>query len=244
MDEIVDWAEVEGRPDIVKEAAKQRLRLLKILETYKSDQRISNASYLVDYPLAAKESSIEYQDEVLSSLSRELQMEANRIENALDSIGSLSDTLNAGGNLAAQMDLEYLQSELGDLRSRLSRFRHWVTVKSPPEPASNIDRWSDMSGYGMSDIVLEGRKERLERINNLQQNITSINQILEQRRQELEAQMKEFEQRLLELQEEFLAKKIEYEKQERQTYFDLIYFDTKEREEEEWDDRLRHLIEP
>ena len=244
LDDIVEWAEEENRPDLAQEAATQRLRLIRILETFRADQRIVNTSYLVEYPLAAKEANIGYRQEILESLYRELQMEASRIENAIEVTCSMKDTTKVSDDLEAKMDLEFLEYELSDLRTRLNRFRHWVIVNKPSEPASNIDRWSDLSGFGMSDIVYEGRKERSERINSLHQNITAIERILDQRRNELEAQLAAFETRLLEMQEEFLSKKIEYEKQELQTYFDNFYFDTKEREEEEWEERLQNLIKP
>ena len=244
LDDIVEWAEQEDRPDLVQEAATQRLRLINILETYNADQRVVNTSYLVDYPLAAKEANVEYRQEIIGSMYREMQMEARRIENALELAETLKDTTTARDDIDTKMDLGFLQSELTDLRTRLDRFRHWVVGNTPSAPASNIDKWSDMSGFGMSDIVHEERKTRIDRIDNLTQNISEIDRVLQLRRQALEAQLAAFEDRLLQMQEVFLSRKIEYEKQERQTYFDSIYFETKEREEDDWEDRLQHLINP
>jgi len=244
LDDIVEWAEAENRLDLAQEAAIQRLRLIKILETYKSDVQIVNVSYLVDYPLAAKESNVAYRQEILGSFYRELQMETRRLENAITTANSMTAASKVGSDLEARMDLEFLESELSDLRTRLDRFRHWLLETTPSAPASDLDHWSDLSGFGMSDIVHEGRKERLERIDALNQNITSIDRALNQRREQLEAQLAAFEKRLYEMQEEFLSRRIEYDKQEHQKYFENFYFDTKEREEEDWENRLQNLMKP
>ena len=75
LDSIIAWAHEQGRSDIAEKAVSQRVRLVKVLETYRADKDVTNTAYLVDFPLAAKEASMHYQRENMATIFRELDVE-------------------------------------------------------------------------------------------------------------------------------------------------------------------------
>jgi hypothetical protein len=61
---------------------------------------------------------------------------------------------------------------------------------------------------------------------------------LAERRQTIEQRLQGYEDDIRKLQDTLLSRKLQLEQMERQTYFDKVYFDEKESEEEEWERQL------
>jgi len=243
VDEILEWAEKENRPDITAKAMQQRARLIRVLETFQADQDVVNTAYLVDFPLVAKEGSMAYRRENLASTYRDLELEKRRLEIHIDEIEILQTQATSKVDFSARVDLELLEKDLVRLQDRLSAFRKWMTQAVPDAPASDLDRWSDFSGFEIADIIYQTRKEKLDQITNYTGQIQTIENIYRARKQAIEDRLQIFEAEVEALQQLWLARKIALEQQEKQTYFDKQYFDIREREEEDWEGRLRELIE-
>ncbi|MBN1542083.1 tetratricopeptide repeat protein [candidate division KSB1 bacterium] len=242
-DEILEWAEKENRPDIAAKAMQQRARLVRVLETFQADQDVVNTAYLVDFPLVAKEGGMIYRRENLASVYRDLELEKRRLQVRFDEIEVLQSRAADQGTFSDRLDLELLEKDLVRLQDRLSAFRKWMVEVVPDEPASQLDRWSDFSGFEITDIIYRSRQEKLEQINTFTTQIQTIESIFRARKQAIEERLEQFEAEVAALQQVWLEKKIALEQQEKQTYFDKYYFDVREREEEDWENRLRELIE-
>jgi hypothetical protein len=243
LDRVIDWAREQGRVDVEDKAAKQRARLVKVLETFRSDRDVTNTSYLVDFPLAAREANNVSTRESLASALRDMDLEKRRIEIALNSIKDINGVQEAG-QTPTRNQVEILQDDLNDLRDRISQFRKWLVDAKPEEPNSDVDHWSDLSGFGISDIIYTQRKEKLVSIDDFATRLKTIDGILISRRDEIGRQLEKFEEEARVLQNRLLSRKIQLEQMERQTYFDNLYFDKKESEVEPWEEYLRQTIEP
>ena len=241
LDGIIEWALREGRTDVILRARKQRDRLLKVLKTYQADQNVSNTSYLVDFPLAARESSMIYRGETWSSAYRDLNLEKRRIEQTLENVSQYQQRINSNAQLGSKMDLEILQFDINNLRDRLDIVRKAMKEASLEEPRSNIDHWSDLSGFGMSDIVYKEREQRLTQIDDFADRLQVITDVFHTRQDELLAKIDRFEDDLLRIQNNLLSRKIRLQQLEKETYFKNYYFDAKEAEQSTWEDRLRQL---
>ncbi len=243
LDRIVEWAQSQGRVDVEDKATKQRARLIKVLETFRGDRDVTNTSYLVDFPLAAREAGHRSMRENLASAFRDMDLEKRRIEIALNSVKEIGRE-NVSVQPSARNEIELLEEDLNNLRDRISQFRKWMVDAKAEEPNSNLDHWSDLSGFGISDIIHSQRKEKLTAIDSYATRLKTIDLILTSRRDEIEKILEGFEEEARLLQNRLLSRKIQLEQMERQTYFDNLYFDYKESEEEAWEDRLRQTIEP
>ena len=238
LDRIEEWALKQGRPDVARHAVQQKARLIKILQTFRADRDVTNTAYLVDFPLAAKEASLQYRKENLSSVYRNLDLERRRIEKDIEQLGQVRQEAMTSGDVSAA-NLELLEHDLSNLRDRLSQFKMWLAENKPGDPKSNISHWSDLAGFGMSDVIYKQRKNRLEQIDYYATQVKIINNILNSRRQAIEAEMERFQEAIKKLQDKLITRKIQLEQLERKTYFENLYFDTHEREEETWEDQLR-----
>ncbi len=243
LDRIVEWAQSQGRLDVEDKAAKQRARLVKVLETFRGDREVTNTSYLVDFPLAAREANHRYMRENLASAFRDMDLEKRRIEIALNSVKEISSE-GTPSQPAARTEVEILEADLNNLRDRISQFRKWMVDAKADEPHSNIDHWSDLSGFGISDIIHSQRKEKLAAIDSYATRLKTIDVILTSRRDEIRKIIEGFEDEAKALQNRLLSRKIQLEQMERQSYFDNLYFDNRESEEEAWEERLRQTTEP
>jgi TolA-binding protein len=241
LDAIEDWANLNGMPDVAYRAAEQRARLVKVLETYRADEDVTNTAFLMDYPLAAKESGMIFQREKMASTYSDLNMEKDRIEQSLGQLGEMKREAVEEDSALLRSDLELLEFDLNSLRDRLSQFKLWAVENRPQDPQSNIDYWSDYSGLGMSDIVYELRKKRRDEINNYADQLKTVEDAMESRRQEIEQKLEQFEKEIRELQDRLISRKIQLEQLEKQTYFDNYYFENKEKEEESWEEKLKYL---
>ena len=241
LDEIIEWAFNEGRGDVAVKADQQRTRLIAALETYQGDQTVSNTTYLVDYPLAAREASMVYRRETWGDVYRDMSLEKGRIEQTLADVEEYQARLSTAGAVSSKMDLEVLQFDINNLRDRLDLVRKAMTETGFEQPNSNADYWSDISGFGMSDIIYKEREEKLEQIDDYANRLQIIKDIFQTRQDELFARVDEFETDLIRIQNNLLSRKIQLEQLEKDTYFRNYYFETREFEEETWEDRLRQL---
>jgi flagellar capping protein FliD len=114
----------------------------------------------------------------------------------------------------------------------------------PPPPQSNLDRWSELSGFGVTDIIYTQRTSLFNRLDNLANRLQIIENLLNTRRAEVARQLSEYEEAIARLQDQLLSRQIQIEQLEREKYFLNEYFDTTEREVESWEDRLLRPTEP
>ncbi|MBD3374171.1 hypothetical protein GF406_03980 [candidate division KSB1 bacterium] len=241
LDQVVQWGMEQNREEVVENALKQKDRLLKVLDTFQSDRDIVNTAYLVDYPLAAKEASMDFRRDQFSTVYRDLDLEKRRIENTLDALQQFQD--NQELNMHTRMNLELLQKDLDQLNERMSKFHKVLKESLPDVPSSQLAYWNDFSGVKLSEMIFAARKERLETIDTYATHLRVIENVLQDRRNELESRLDQFEDQIRALQQRLMDRKIQLEQMERQTYFEKHYFDTRVTEEEDWESRLRQLLQ-
>ncbi len=243
LDDVVEWAVREGRTDLAIKAAKQRQRLMLILQTFRSDQKIDNTSYIVDFPLAAKEAGSEYKESRYNIIFSDINLEKRRLQQALEKVNSYKHNSNSD-RLESKMEVEILEFDLNNLQDRVSKLHKLVSENEPSAVKTNLEHWSNLSGFGMMDIVYNQRKEKLHEIDTYATQLATVENLLMKRRTVIEKKLELFEQQIRQMQDKLLSRKIQLEQLERETYFENYYFETKEHEEESWEERLRQLSSP
>ncbi len=243
LDNIMQWAQKAGRTDVMQRAGLLRERLMKVLEVYQGDKKVTNTAYLVDFPLAAKEANMTYRRESWGTAFRDMSREKQRIESVLEQMNKYQARLNGSNKLGPKMDMEILGFDIQNLQENLGQLRKAMVDNNYIEPKSNIDYWSDLSGFAMSDIIFKEREKKIEQIDAYANQLKVINDILKNRQNELMDKIDDYEAQLKELQDKFLSRKIKLEQLEKDQYFNNVYFDKNDREEESWEDRLRQLNE-
>jgi hypothetical protein len=241
---VIEVAEREERPDLADQARRQLSRLVRVLETYHSDQDVVNTAFLIEFPLAAKEASQEYQQTNLSNVYRDLELEKRRLERNAELLTEYKRVNLVKGGESDRNDLDILQGDLQHLRDRLSVLRKGVVEARPDAPASNAELWNDLSGFGMTDIIFKERGNRLNTIDDYANRLKGIETVLADRRGDIEQRLQGFENDIRKLSDTLLSRKIKLEQMERQTYFEKFYFDEKEQEEEAWEERLNKSQNP
>lgn len=244
LDEIVAWAQSVNRIDLLAKAEEQRNRLFQVVESFRADDQISNTAFLMDFPQVAKEASQLYRSDRWSNVLSDLNMEKHRIELAIKQIDDYQFMLRGGTGVRLNMEMEVLALDINNLRDRLSQLQKAMAEALPQTPKSNLEMWSDYSGFSMSDIVYQERKKRLARIDTTAQNLAIAERLLQFRSEETQRVIKEFEKEIKRLQDDLLSKKIQMEQQAKQRYFDNFYFDNKEVETETWEEQLSRSPSP
>ncbi len=242
LDNIIEWAEESEEYEVAEKALAQRDRLTKVLQVFKGDRSAINNAFLIDYPLAAKEALYYYKSDNLDRVFQDMNNEKRRIEKTLQRVEELS--AGPSDDISEQMDMDLLYFEINNLRARLNTFQKAMNEIEPEKPDTNIDYWSDLSGFGVSDIIYKERKAKLTSIDKCSDRIIIINELLKKRRAEIEKKLSDFETEIKKLQDKLLSRKIRLEQMEREKYIENFYYDTKEREEETWEDRLLQYKAP
>jgi hypothetical protein len=231
---VIEAAEREERTDIADKARKQMARLIRVLQTYRSDRSVVNTAFLVDFPLAAAEASKDYKRENLASVYRDLEMEKRRLERNVDLVAGFERAGQRTAAMDTKDDLEILRSDLDHLRDRMSVLRKRVVEAQPTASSSDAETWSDLAGFGMTDIIYRERQNRLATIDDYAGRLKGIETVLAERRHDIEGKLQKFEDDIRQLQDNLLSRKIQLDQMERQTYFEKFYFDEKEQEEDTW----------
>lgn len=229
LDEVIEDAQKMGMAEVAQDALQRRNRLIKTLESYQADRSIEKVNYLVEYPLAIKESGAEYRKEIVGNLMAHLESEQEVIKADIDSLRALAAASNENA-ASLTIDLGILQENLQNLRRRMERFQTWLASYEVEEVQSDFEQWADFSGFGMSDLTLQELDRREHKINVDSRNLTSIDQVLRERRADLEMRIKRFDAEMKRIEEELLEEQVRLDKLEHEKYFENVYFDKSESE--------------
>jgi len=206
---------------------------VRVLETYQADRRLNRTSSVVDYPLASKEGVALYRKAVTDNLLREMATERDRLQQNLDAARTMLARWNSTTAGGSSVELELLEDELKALKNRVDRFQTWLAENQVQDIKTNFDQWADFSGFGISDITFRRLQERDQLLTNYAQTVEAVNRLLDQQRKELEERISRLDQEAKRLEEQIRKAEMEKEKSEQEKYFRELYFDTKQREEEE-----------
>lgn len=230
FDDIVKSAEASGQKDVLRNALKQRDRLIRMLEEYQSDRNITNINYFIDHPLATKEGGIQYRRGIVKNMFNEIMDEKKRLERDIKVASELLAQYGDMRDPSSEIDLEILEEELADLKKQLNRLQIWLAKNPVNEINTNFQEWADFSGFGMSDINFTNLQEKDRQINTYSQNIVEIERLLARKRQALEDKISEYDKKMVRIEKNVRDERVRLEKLERKKYFENIYFDTKRHE--------------
>lgn len=235
LDDVIEWARRSDRMDIVEKAGKQRDRLITVMQNYQVESQVTGSPFLIDFPLTAREASSMYRHKVWNSLFTDMQIEKMRVSNALKQIQDIQSQQKEEITIGQQVDLELLELEMNNIRDRLSEFNKTMQSEQADELKSNMDYWSEYSGFGVTDIIYQERENKLEEIDTISKNLVIVDDLFSKRRKIIEEQLIKYEQEIKEMEQQLLLRKIEIEQLERQSYFQNSYFDEKESELDTWE---------
>lgn len=228
LDEMIENAAAMGLEDVLHDAVSRRNRLIKTLEAYRADQSLQAVNYLVEYPLAIKESGAEYRREVIANLAAHLASEQERVSANIDSLRAL--TAKGGSNARLALDLKILQDDLNQLKFRMDRFQSWLAGYKAGAVRSNFDQWADYSGFELSDLAFRQIEQREQKIASASRHLQSIQGLLESRKSDLESFLKQIDAEMKRIESEIVEEQIRLQKLESQKYFENVYFDKSEAE--------------
>jgi len=230
FDSIIKYAEEQKNKEMLVDAVKQRSRLISVLEKYQLNHAASGVSYYLDYPLATKEGGIIYRHGIIKRLVNDLIIEKQRIKKDLKIVSQLMSLSNERTRIDASIDLEIIEEDLKDLNNQLNQFQVWLANHSVEDIKTETEKWSNFSGFGMSDINFVSYHERIKKISGYHKNLALIDAVLREKQQKLEERIRRFDNEVRKIQKEMEAEKIRLEKLEKEKYFQDIYFETKTRE--------------
>lgn len=230
FDGIIESAEAAGKKDIMRNAMRQRDRLIQILDEYKSDRNITNINYFIDHPLATQEGGIQYRRGIVKNMFQEIMDEKKHLERDIQATTELLTKFGSDQKMSNEIDLEMLEEELADLHKQLNRLQIWLAKNPVNEIQTNFQEWADFSGFGMSDINFSNLQEKDHEINTYSQNILEIERLLSDKRKALEDQISDYDKKMARIEKNVNAERVRLEKLERKKYFENIYFDTKQHE--------------
>ena len=229
LDEVIASAQAMGLEEVAHDARSRRNRLIKTLETYRADQSMQAVNYVVDYPMAVKESGADYRREVIGNLAAHLASEQERVSAHLDSLRAL--VAKSGGTPSqAALDVKILQEDLNHLKFRMDRFQTWLASYKVNDTRSNFDHWADYSGFELSDLAFQEISQREQGLASAARNLSSIQGLLEARKTDLETFLKQIDAEMKRIEEEIIEEQVRLDKLEHEKYFEIVYFDKSEAE--------------
>ncbi len=235
LDILIDEARAEQREDLARKAEDERARLMKMLVTMQSKQQVVKSSYLMDHPVVSREAEAQYREQAFELVVRDLEAERARIVEALNEVDALrTDELAFG----SKFELEVVEEDFRNLQNEVSQFRAWIAAQPAETFSTDLERWSDHSGFEIADISYTNLQNQQQEMSNLAGRVVAIEDLWEVRRGQIEQRMLDLDKQLLELQKNIETQQMNMEKMERERYFRTSYFDTTKSEV-----RIRPLIE-
>ncbi len=240
FDRIIEFAKKQQDKKMLKDAVKQRNRLVAVLQRYQFSQPTTPVSYFLDYPMATKEAGVFYRRSIVNKLIKDMATEKKQLSKDLQAVTELTLQMS-GQNIDLAVDLEVLKEDLVDLNRQLNRFEIWLRNHKIEDVETQTIQWADFSGFGISDINFSMFREKNREITALSRNLNKIENILREKKEKLEQRIARFDEEMRKIQKEMEAEKIRLEKLEKEKYFQELYFDTKTREVEEGNEGMEGL---
>jgi hypothetical protein len=163
----------------------------------------------------------------------DLIIEQQRVQRDLQDVAQLMTLSNEKTRIDATIDLEIIEEDLEDLNKQLNQFQVWLASHDVEDIKMETEKWTNYSGYGLSDINFVSYHERIKKIGGYQINLTLIDAVLKEKKLHLEQRIRRFDDEVRKIQKEIEAEQVRLEKLEKEKYFQDIYFETKTKEIEE-----------
>ncbi|MCI0514070.1 hypothetical protein L0128_12715 [candidate division KSB1 bacterium] len=246
LDQIIKQAGINGRRDVVATAEKQKERLIHVLETFKADKSVTNINAFIEHPLATKEGGIQYRRGIVKNMYQDIVAEKKRLERVIQETSQLIAKTDSTGKIAVTtVNVEILEEDLQDLRNQLNRLEIWLANNPVEDVNSGFDKWVDVSGFGMSDLDFSSIQDKDQIISVYSKNIDTINKLLARKKQTIEQQLSEFDQKMRKIEKTIDEDRVRLERMERKKYFETLYFDTKDKENQRktGDEELERILE-
>jgi len=217
-------AEVLGDKNLKKDVRKALNKIESNLSDIQRFQNIKRVDVLADYPVARKESDLKFQKQKLARLQNEVRSEQQKLEFYKEEIASLMEEAEKTQNTDALSKLDYREIEMDELKDRLEVFMVNLSETDVKMLDTDFEKWSDFSGFGMSDLDFVRMKNIDKRIESYNENIVLINSSLQKKEKEILCELAVMDGTIVELEKSVYMKKIESIKAERERYFAEDYF--------------------
>jgi hypothetical protein len=237
-------AEVLGDKDLKNDVRKALKKIDINLSEIQKFQNLKRVDVLADYPVARKESDIKFQKQKLNKLRDDVKTEQQKIEFYKEEVASLLEKAEKSQNTDIMSQIDYRDLELEELKDRLEVF--WVTLSENDVKLMDTDfkKWSDFSGFGMSDLDFVRMKSIDKNIERYNDHISLINSAFEYKEKEILNNLAVMDRKISGLEKAVHLKNIEKMKMDRERYFAEDYFVNKTSELEiDADQELKILLE-
>ncbi len=224
LNDLHKIAEILGREELkidINQAIPKLKSKLTEIQRFQRGQRID---ILADYPVAKKESDIKFQKMTLGKMRNDVELEQRKLEFYKEEIVSLLKKAEQSQNSEAINQLNYRDLELAELKNRLEVFMVILSENEVTMMDTDYRKWSNFSGFGMSDLDFV-RMKSLNR--NIQKNsdfISLINSTLRQKEKGILRNLAVMDGKITDLEQSVYRENIEKIKSERERYFAEDYF--------------------
>ncbi len=231
FDKLAERANKKGLANVGRQAAKERARLLKALETYQTDLRIQHKHFFADYPNTVREMEETYRDHFSTWLLSESEQEQRRLKRDLLLLDQLRASVGATGKRIDLARLALLSGTLSRLQGDNEVFRGRLIDNAVQSPGhEEFDRWANISGVGISDITMKRIQESDDQLSGLAYNTAAIDKIITRRKDFLHQRVEAYDELIEELETELQIERADQLREKKERYFRENYFETEERE--------------
>jgi len=224
--------ETLGYNELRRNIVKTRNRLLHSLKILQKFKDIRQVDILADYPLAQKQSNLKYQQELLKNMAASIKKERQQIQQYRKELSQLIKLAQEQKNMDVLSKLEFQQEGLETLTQKLEAFMVFVSESKYADLDTDFEKWTNFSGFGMSDLDFMRMKAVENQIIAYNRNVETINNVLKYRQKQVLIQMEDLAEKEKQLQEQLRRQKIQQLRQKQKEYFLNEYFDTRTSEVE------------
>lgn len=183
-----------------------------------------NVDIRSDYPLALKESNLQYQENRFKVVQNNISLEQQKLKRNLREANALKELAKQSNDLEALSQLEYRTMEFDDFSRRLESLKISMVLNNEGKVDSDYSKWSDFAGFGMSEKDFDRRNLLSELVQEYTSNVNSIHSTIKNREDQLAYKIALLDEQIRELEHQEIQEMLAQVNAERERYFEQEYF--------------------
>ncbi len=215
------------RKDLVKRIERLQYKIYRAVNmlTIEKPSEFLGLNYFDEHPLARKESVIEFRNEQIIKMRKDLRDQRKEIIKRLSQLDIQIKQAGKEKNYRKLVAYELSKERFQDLLNKLDYLVTKSYAMDLERTNSNLSKWSDFGAFGLTNVKFSVKTMTSKQIEQMQRRIEAINKFLELRRQIIEHKIKQINDQIIVMtrkvrQQERLRKREELNRQFEESYFD------------------------
>ena len=231
LDRLKEIAKERGNDKLVDRIELQQLKIYRVVNSTEPPQNSElGFNYFDDHPFVRKESMIEHQNEKITNMRNDAQIQRTEIQERLAQLEIQIENAKARRDYRRMINLEISKERFQSLLKQMDLMQTRAYTFNIESSKINVDKWSNYGAFGVANVNFAVKGQKEIEIMAMLNYVDQINRILESRKSNIEHQIDQINTEITVMTRRVREQERRREREEMKRRFEESYFDTHDSE--------------